>query len=227
MVSRGTFYGIVVVLVALLLLTSFTALNYYNQYQSASSAAETRAVELGVALAKYDSLAGQYNSSLNDDYTTMSLLAQAVGNLNTSTPAYRTASGDLSTLWQSYQSLVEAGGGMPLAYRVHMLLDYGNGTLRWYNDSTAQPSWNAYVVSLVLLGGNLNATWYPEFGEHLVSAINGVPGTASLSWSLWEYSDSQWTYSQVGADQVQIQNGTTIAWALCGYNSSYQPTCTP
>ena len=229
MVSRGTFYGVVAVLVALLLLTSITALYYYNQYQSASSATEASGAELGVALARYDALAGQYNSSLSNDYTTISLLAQAVASLNTSTPAYRAASGDLATLWRSYQSLVDAGGGKPLAYDVHMLVDYGNGTLRWYNDSTAQPGWNAYVATLVLLDGDLNATWYPQFGsgEHFVTAINGVPGTESLSWSIWTYGGNQWTYSQVGADLIQAQNGTTIAWALCGYNSSYQPTCVP
>lgn len=229
MVSRGAFYGVVVVLVALLLLASFTAIDYYGQYQNASSAAEARGVELGVALARYNSLAGQFNSSLSEDYTTISLLAQAVASLNTSTPAYRTASGDLADLWRSYQSLVDAGGGKLLAYDVHMLVDYGNGTLRWYNDSTAQPGWNAYLATLVLLDGSLNATWYPQFGsgEHFVTAINGVPGTGSLSWSIWTYGGNQWTYSQVGADLIQMQNGTTIAWALCGYNSSYQPTCVP
>jgi hypothetical protein len=227
LVSRGTFYGIVAVLVALLLVTSFVALSYYYQYQDTSAAADQRALEVSVALARYDSLSSHYNASLSDYYTTISLLAQAVGSLNTSTPAYRTASADLSSLWQSYRSLVAAGGGRPIEYKVHMLVDYGNGTLRWYNGSTIQPGWNGYVVSLVLLDGNLNGTWYPQFGEHLVTSINGVPGTASLSWSLWEYGAGQWTYSQVGADQIHIENGTTIAWALCGYDSSFRPTCIP
>jgi len=227
LVSKGTFYGVAAVLVALLILSSAVAVYYYSQYQTVSSQSETIASEVGMALNSYASLVSRYNSSLSDYNTTLSLLALAVGSLNTTTPAYRTASLDLSSLWQSYQALARAGGAKVIAYSVHLLVDYGNGTRRWYNDSGAQPGWNGYVVSLVLLNGNLNATWYPEFGEHYITGINKVPQTSSKSWSLWELSGRQWTYFPVGADQLQPQNGTVIAWALCGYDSSFRPTCIP
>lgn len=234
MVSKGTFYGMVAILVALLLISSALAAYYYTQYQGATSENHTQAGELGSALASYSVLASRYNSSLGDYNSTLSLLALAVGSLNTSTPAYRTASLDLSSLWGSYQSLVREGGGKAIAYTVHMLVGYGNGTQEWYNDSTAQPGWNGYIASLVLLNGNLNATWYPPGyfgpglpGEHFVTAVNGVSGTGSESWFFWEHAGSQWTVAQSGADLVQINNGTVIAWTFCGYDSNYNPTCTP
>lgn len=227
MVAKGTFYGAIAVLVALLILSSSLSVYYFFQYQSASQDSQTRAGELSAALASYSALAQRYNASLEDYNATLSLLSLAVANLNTSIPAYLTASHELSSLWASYQDLVKAGGGKPLAYQVHLLVDYGNGTRQWYNDTMVQPGWNGYVVSLVLLDGDLQATWYPQFGEHFVTGVNGVPGTSSESWFVWEYSGGAWSLASSGADLIQTHNGTAIAWTLCGYDSSFNPTCEP
>jgi hypothetical protein len=221
------FYGVVVTFTALLLITSTFAVVYYNDYQQASSQSSSYVGELGTALASYRSLSGEYNSSLRDYNTTLSLLAAAVANLNTSTPAYVNASVALAKLWASYQQLASVSGSRALAYTVHLLIDFGNGTLRWHNDTSIQPGWNGYVASLIVLKGNVQATWYPQYGEHFVTGIDGVRGTASTSWFVWEFEGGGWTASQTGADQLQITNGTTIAWTLCAYDSSSNPACTP
>ena len=227
MVSRGAFYGVVVTFVMLLLISSTLAAIYYNDYQQGASQNRTYAGQLGVALASYSSLSRSYNASLEDYNVTLSLLATAVANLNTSTPAYRNASTALSTLWADYQKLASASGRKALVYTVRMLVDFGNGTQRWYNGTAIQPGWNGYVVSLVLLDGNIQGAWYPQYGEHFVTGVDGVPQTQSTSWFLWEYSGGVWSPSSTGADQMQMNNGTTIAWTLCGYDSNYNPTCTP
>ena len=226
-VSKGTFYGTVGVLVALLLISSMAALTYYNQYQQQSTETERYVGELSTALASYRSLAGSYSSSLRDYNTTLSLLAAAVANLNTSTPAYMNAGTALSSLWKSYQSLASSFEPKVLAYGVHMLVDYGNGTRHWYNDSSSQPGWNAYVLTLVLFDGNVQATWYPQFGEHFVTGVNGVTGTESESWFVWEHGSQGWSASPTGADGIHIHNGTVFAWTLCGYDASFNPACTP
>lgn len=227
MVPRPAFYGVVVVLVALLLISSALAAVYYGEYQQASSLDKKHQAELSLALANYDSLLSLYNYSLSDYNQTLSLLADAVANLNTSTPAYGAAAADLGSLWSSYQTLANGGGHRALVYNVRMLVDYGNGTRRWYNDSTAQPGWNGYVVSLVLLDGKVDAIWYPQYGEHLVTGINGVNQTSSESWFVWEFANGGWAPSATGSDQLQIVNGTVFAWTLCGYDASFNPTCTP
>jgi hypothetical protein len=227
MVAKGTFYGVTAILIAGILVSSSLAVFYYNRYQDQAANSQKYANELKTALASYDSLSGSYNTSLRDYRTTLSLLANAVANMNTSMPAYVNASADLSSLWASYQNLASLSGTKALAYGVHMLVNYGNGTSHWYNDSTAQPGWNGYVVTLVLLQGKVQAIWYPQYGEHFVSAINGVPGTASESWFVWEFGSGGWTASQTGADFIQVHNGTVIAWTLCGYDASFNPTCEP
>jgi len=220
------FYGVVAVLIALLISTSSVALYYYGQNQQTSSQNQTYVGELSTALASYRSLAGSYDSSLRDYNETLSLLATAVANLNTSTPFYGNATVALSSLWKDYQQLSSAGGRRALAYGVHLLVDFGNGTRSWYNDSAIEPGWNGYVASLVLLDGKIQAVWYPQYGEHLITGVDGVSQTSSKSWFFWEEGASGWTYSQTGADEVQIGNGTSIAWALCSYDNNYLPTCT-
>jgi hypothetical protein len=227
MVSKGAFYGIVVILVALLLISSALALIYFNEYQQEVTQNHSYVGELNTALASYRSLSGSYNSSLSEYSTTLSLLATAVANLNTSTPAYKNASIALASLWNSYQRLASFSGRRALVYGTSMLVDFGNGTRRWYNGTTIQPGWNGYVLSLVLLKGNIQAIWYPQYGEHLVTGIDGVPQTASSSWFVWQFSHASWTASQTGADQLRINNGTVIAWTLCGYDTNFNPTCSP
>lgn len=227
MVSKGAFYGVVVVLVAGLLISSAFAAVYYGEYAQEAAVDQHHRAELAAALADYGSLSRLYNSSMGDYSQTLSLLAEAVGSLNTSTPAYRTAAADLASLWSSYQVLADRGGQRAPSYAVHMLVDYGNGTTRWYNDSASQPGWSGYVVTLVLLDGKVQAAWYPQYGEHLVTGVDGVNQTSSESWFVWEFAAGKWTPSATGSDQLQIVNGTVLAWTLCGYDADFNPSCAP
>ena len=217
----------VVLLVGLLVVSATAAAVFYGNYQTEASQNKQHVDELNAALSSYRSLEGSFNASLRDYNRTLSLLAAAVADLNTSTPAYQQASTALSSLWSSYQQLASAGGRKALEYSVHMLLDFGNGTRKWYNDSSAQPGWNAYVTTLVLLDGNVQGAWYPQYGEHFVTGIEGVPGSASSSWFVWEFEGGGWTASPTGADQMWVGNGTTIAWTLCGYDNNFVPSCMP
>lgn len=226
MPSRGSFYGIVAVFLALLIVSSSFALYYYGQNQQSSNQSQEYAKELSTALASYRSLSGSFNSSLSDYGQTLTLLSSAVANLNTSTPTYANASLALGSLWSSYQQLSISSGRRALTYSVHMLIDFGNGTRRWYNDTAVQPGWNGYVATLVLLKGNVEAVWYPQYGEHFVTGVDGVGSTSSTSWFFWDYSGN-WTIAPTGADGLQVYNGTSIAWTLCGYDTNFNPTCSP
>jgi hypothetical protein len=224
--ARVTFYGTVIVLIALLIFSLTAAGVYYGDYQQASSQGKTYTQELDAALASYRSLSNSYNASLSDENRTLSLLTAAVASLNTSTPAYGNASAALASLWSSYQSLASNSGRRDLTYEVHVLLDYGNGTRIWYNESRVEPGWNAYLVTLVLLNGDIQAVWYPQYGEHLFTAVNGITNTQTKSWFLLTYDRvSSWQVAQVGADEVPVFNGTVFAWTYCAENSNYLPTC--
>jgi hypothetical protein len=234
LVSRSAFYGVVAVLVMLLLFSSTAAVIYYDQYQEKSADSQNYAAELNTALAKYHSLAGLYGTAMGEYKTTIALLGDALANLNTSSPSYQNASVALSSLWNSYLTLARQNGSSPIIYEVDMLVNYGNGTSQWYNDSAIQPGWSGYVVTLVLLNGSVRATWYPpgyfgagQPGEHFVSGIRGVEPKGTTAWFFWTRQAGGWSLAATGADEVDIHNGTILAWTLCGYDASFKPTCSP
>ena len=227
MPSNRTQNGVIVLLVALLLMTSSLAALYYGRYQEQTSDTNSYVKELQGALAEYSQLSSSYRSSLEGFNRTISLLTNALSNLNTSTPAYLEGSQALGTLWNQYLVLASKGGTGPARYSASMLLEFGNGTKRLFTGKMIQPGWNAYMATLVILNGSVQAIWDPVFQEHYVMAIEGVSGGGTTAWFVWSLNGTNWELAPTGADAVQVHNGTTFAWTLCSYDQSFKPVCSP
>ena len=218
-------YGAAVVLTALLIISATAGVYFYYEYQQAVQSRNQYLGELTAAASRYDGLASKYNSSLALYNETFAFLVGTISVVNTSLPIYQQASSQLSQLWSRYLSLKPAASSL---YSADVLIDFGNGTRLWYNDTEVQPGWNAYVETVVLSHGDLKALWYPEFQEHLVSSIDGVSDSPTMSWFLWTYNETaSWQASPVGADLVPVDNGSVLAWTYCGENASYAPECIP
>jgi hypothetical protein len=111
---------------------------------------------------------------------------------------------------------------------VNVLIEAGNGTRHWYNDTQVQAGWNLYITTVVLLNGSVGSTWYPQYGEHFIFSISGRQNTATDSWFLWTYNKAaSWQVAQTGADMIPATNGSSFAWTYCKFDQSYQPTCKP
>lgn len=228
MAVKGTLLGVAAVLLAGTIVASSFAFLYYIQYQQQSSEIRQYTSQLDSSLKGYESLNSSYQEALRGYNQSIVLLSQAISSLNTSSPAYIVGSHEISALWQSYLRLsgVKAGA---ITYSMNLLLESGNGTRRWYNDTLIQPGWNAYVVTVVVLNGNVQATWYPQYGEHLVTGLGGLGNDVrqGKSWFLWTWnSTASWQTAEVGADQIPIRNGSVIAWTYCSYNPlTFSPVC--
>ena len=108
---------------------------------------------------------------------------------------------------------------LDVKYFSSTLIDYGNGTREWNNVTNVLPGTNFYVETQIITSGNINATYYPQYQSHFVTAINNVGDSNTLSWLLWTYnSTASWQEAQVGPDQLQVFNGSVYAWAYCGAN---------
>ena len=218
-------YGVAITLVALLIISATAGGYYYYEYQQANSSRNQYVSELTTATSQYDSLASSYNASLSLYNETFSLLAGAIAVVNTSLPIYQQASVQLWQLWNKYLGLKPASSSL---YAADILVDFGNGTSLWYNNTHVQPGWNMYTETVVLSHGDLQAQWYPVYQEHLLTGIDGIPDSQSMSWFLWTYNKTaSWQPSQVGADLLQVYNGSVIAWTYCGETASYAPECNP
>ena len=119
------------------------------------------------------------------------------------------------------KSYVEQLKKLGVEYSSHFLVDFGNGTQRWYNGTTFEPGTNVYVATQVIAGGSVNATYYTEYSEHLITAMFNIANAGDNYWGLWTYnfnSTSGWQLAQVGPDDLQVTNGSTFAWSY-GANS--------
>jgi hypothetical protein len=220
-------YGLAITLVALLIISATAGAYYYYEYQQAAQSKNQYVSELRSATTAYDALASEYNSSLSLYNETFALLTGAIAVVNTSLPIYQQASSQLSQLWNKYLSLRPASSSL---YAADILIDFGNGTRLWYNDTKVQPGWNLYTETVLLTNGNLQAPYYPgiDGGEHFITAIDGVSNSQTMDWFLWTYNETaSWQTASVGADLLPVYNGSVFAWTYCGETASYAPECTP
>jgi len=103
---------------------------------------------------------------------------------------------------------------------VNLLLDYGNGTLVWYNNTIVPSDWNFYNVTNLVTNGNIGSIFFASFGSHFVYSINNAgcqfPDIfcSQAAWSLWTLDGICWDAAQTGADQVLVSQTTTVAWFL-------------
>jgi hypothetical protein len=107
----------------------------------------------------------------------------------------------------------------PSAISVNVLLNYGNGTLVWYNQTSVPTSWNFFNVTELITKGNLGAVFFASFGSHFVYSINGVGCPASnifcdQAWGFWTLDGICWDLPSVGVDMIPVSQATTVAWYL-------------
>ena len=223
--ATRTIYGIALFFVALLIVSITAGAYYYYEYEQATESKSRYVSELTAATIQYDRLALNYNLALSLYNETLSLLVGTIAAANTSQPIYQQVSAEISQLWARYLSLKPASS---LLYAADVLVDFGNGTRHWYNNTQVQPGWNMYIETVVLSQGNLQAKWDPQYQEHFVSGIDGFSNSKSTYWFLWTYnSTASWQVAQVGADDLPVYNGSVFAWTYCGVTASYMPTCNP
>jgi hypothetical protein len=110
---------------------------------------------------------------------------------------------------------------------VSLLIDFGNGTRLWFNNTTVPDNYNFYNVTYHVANGNLFASWSDLYSSHFVDEILGfgcVPGSAGCGgyWSLWVWDgvNSCWSYSSVGVDWLKVSTVGTIAWYYNNYDFS-------
>jgi hypothetical protein len=106
-----------------------------------------------------------------------------------------------------------------IKYFSNIFIDYGNGSKNWYNVTNVSPGTNLYVETQVIADGKINATYYPEYQSHLVTAIGNVGNTNSLYWYLWTYNKTAlWQQANSGPDLITLTNNSIFAWSYCGAN---------
>jgi hypothetical protein len=96
---------------------------------------------------------------------------------------------------------------------VNLCINYGNGTIVWYNISV---SLGMTLFDLTKNLTNVEYWYYPlmEPGHVLVNSINGVApeGEMYWFWYYWDETKSEWVFGQVGCDAWVLKNNGTYRW---------------
>jgi hypothetical protein len=199
------------------LLRDYNALfgEYYMLYP------ENCSIFMGEYCHLLSSLSGNYTHiletfpKLNETYTYLSSYAQALCTQETVT---RT---EFETLLSEFYKLLSDLSATELenalikvsVINVNLCIDYGNGTITWYNVS-AYPGMTLFDLTKNLT--NVEYSYYlrMEPGHVLVNSINGVfpDGEKYWFWYYWDETRNEWIFGQVGCDAWSLKDNGTYRW---------------
>jgi hypothetical protein len=107
------------------------------------------------------------------------------------------------------------------AMQVSIGIDYGNGTVSWYNNTYVPVGVNALNATRMV--ANVAATYVASYGEYYVTGINGVNGTVTSPasgtyWAISTWENGTSTPLTVGADQYIMTHGDILIWTFESYS---------
>ncbi len=118
---------------------------------------------------------------------------------------------------QSYKSDYESLSRelVGISMRVNVKLDYGNGTVMWFN-STRVPM-NATVLTVSKM--DLDVKYSVSDLGAFVTSINGILGDSNhyWGWSYYEKSSKAWVLGPVGSDKWVLHSGDLVAWTYTAF----------
>ena len=189
---KGTKRGFIIMVLAWvtsLFLVSLVGAYYYTEFQKEKSANTVYVYMYNNLLKNYTSLLQNYTKLLND-YNSLAL-------------SYEAERQNLTNWLQQYESCI---------MRVNICIDYGNGTVLWYNQTIVPLGCNLLQATRTV--ALVNSTYWPAYRASFVDAINGVwnKGAYYWMWYYWDKDSKTWKYGNCGADLYVLSDGETVRW---------------
>lgn len=118
---------------------------------------------------------------------------------------------------QSYKSNYEkiSSDMASLTMSVNLKLDYGNGTVKWFN--TTRVPLNSTVLTVTKM--NLAIKYSLSDLGAFVATINGVSGDSHhyWGWSYWDMAKKTWVLGPVGSDKWVLHDGDQVSWTYIAF----------
>ena len=93
---------------------------------------------------------------------------------------------------------------------VNLALNYGNGTVRWYNETKA--TMGMTLLNVTSQVANVNFTIWSGMGA-FVNSIDHVENSYPYYWMWWSWSSySGWVEGPVACDKYVVADGETLYW---------------
>jgi hypothetical protein len=105
--------------------------------------------------------------------------------------------------------------------RVDVLVNFGNGTRRWYNETVSPSGSSLFNVTNRLFGDNMVAVSSP-YGVMIMKLgeAGSSPEHPNLYWIWFEWNPNSetWKMGDTGADQHRLSPGESLAWVLVDFS---------
>ena len=96
------------------------------------------------------------------------------------------------------------------AMRVNLCIDYGNGTVTWFNNTLVPEDCD--LLNATKLVAEVRYTYWPAYESSFVDAINGVTNNSTYFW-MWYYWDmEEWILGPTGSDRYKLKPEETVMW---------------
>ncbi len=97
---------------------------------------------------------------------------------------------------------------------VNVAIDYGNGTVKWFN-STPLPQGATVLTALLCTASRVEYVYY-AYGAY-VKSVDGVEEkiiskSEGYSWLWYIFKGGKWELGPVAADAYKLSDGDTIMW---------------
>lgn len=110
--------------------------------------------------------------------------------------------------YHQYVDLFERTKGKSI--HVNLALNYGNETVRWYNNTEAIMGMT--LLNVTSLVANVNFTMWSGMGA-FVNSIDHIENAYPYYWMWWMWSSySGWVEGPVACDKYVVADGETLYW---------------
>ena len=96
-----------------------------------------------------------------------------------------------------------------------MLVEIDGTQHQWFRDVLVPKGYDAFQLTRMVLGEEIDADWYPAYQSHFVKSILGKSNDGDHAWILylWGDFDQAWNPLPVGADWFSLKEGHILAWS--------------
>lgn len=110
------------------------------------------------------------------------------------------------------------------AVGIRILLDLGDGTYVWANETVGNPAarnatWLAVVSAAEANGIAIASTWYGSFGVAILDLGNRHPPAGFVGLYEWNSTRHAWELTSVGISSLVVSEGDAIALYNAGFDS--------
>jgi hypothetical protein len=110
--------------------------------------------------------------------------------------------------YYQYNDLVERTKGNPI--QVNICLNYGNGTVKWYNST--ETTMGMTLLNATLEVAKVNYTLWSGMGA-FVKSIDYKQNSHPFYWMWWTWTSySGWMEGPVACDKYAVADGETLYW---------------